>query len=63
MEISIAILPCMLPNEAINEFIELHQKRYGIKLSKQEAQDKANSLLRLYSAVYESPLKSSTDKS
>jgi len=53
----------MLSKEAINEFKELYQKRFGIKLSKEETEEKATSLLRLYSAVYENPIKSSMNKS
>ncbi len=42
----------MLPPEAIEEYKKLYEKRFGIKLSDEEAVFRANNLVRLYTAVY-----------
>lgn len=41
----------MLPKEAIDEYKELYQKRFGAILSDEEALFRANNLLGLYRAV------------
>lgn len=42
----------MLPPEAIQEFKELYEKRYGVKLSDEEASLRANNLFKLYKITY-----------
>ncbi len=42
----------MLPQEAIEEYKKLYEKRFGIKLSDEEAAFRANNLVKLYVAVY-----------
>lgn len=42
----------MLPKEAIKEFKKLYFKNYGIELSEEEAERRANNLVALYEAVY-----------
>lgn len=42
----------MLPQEAIEEYKKLYEKRFGIKLSDEEATLRANNLVKLYKAVY-----------
>lgn len=42
----------MLPKEAIEEFKELYEKRYGVKLSDDEAALGANNLFKLYKITY-----------
>ncbi len=42
----------MLPQEAIDEYKKLYEKRFGIKLSDEEAAFRANNLMKLYTAVY-----------
>jgi len=42
----------MLPQEAIQEFEELYEKRYGVKLSNEEASSRANNLFKLYKITY-----------
>lgn len=42
----------MLPQEAIQEFKELYEKRYGVKLSDEEATLRANNLFKLYKITY-----------
>ena len=42
----------MLPQEAIQEFKELYEKRYGVKLSDEEASLRANNLFKLYKVTY-----------
>ncbi len=42
----------MLPPEAIQEFKELYEKRYGVKLSDEEAALRANNLFKLYKITY-----------
>ena len=42
----------MLPQEAIEEYKKLYEKRFGIKLSDEEAVFRANNLVKLYKAVY-----------
>jgi len=42
----------MLPKEAIEEFKNLYFQDYGIKLSDDEANYRANNLVALYTAVY-----------
>lgn len=44
--------PFMLPQEAIQEFKELYEKRYGVKLSDEEATLRANNLFKLYKITY-----------
>ena len=41
----------MLPDQAINEYIKIYQKVFGITLSRQEASFRANHLVNLYKAV------------
>lgn len=42
----------MLPQEAIQEFKELYENRYGVKLSDEEASLRANNLFKLYKITY-----------
>jgi hypothetical protein len=42
----------MLPQEAIEQFKELYLKRYGVKLSNEEASYRANNLFNLYKITY-----------
>ncbi|MDD3190789.1 MAG: hypothetical protein PHI66_03820 [Candidatus Pacebacteria bacterium] len=42
----------MLPPEAIQEFKQLYEKRYGVKLSDEEASLRANNLFKLYKITY-----------
>jgi len=42
----------MLPQEAIEEYKKLYEKRFGVKLSDEEATLRANNLVKLYTAVY-----------
>ena len=42
----------MLSQEAIEEFKELYEKRYGVKLSDAEATSRANNLFKLYKITY-----------
>lgn len=42
----------MLPRQAIDEYKKLYEKRFGIKLSDEEAAFRANNLIKLYIAVY-----------
>lgn len=42
----------MLSQEAIEEFKELYEKRYGVKLSDEEASLRANNLFKLYKITY-----------
>ena len=42
----------MLPKEAIEEYKKLYEKRFGVKLSDEEAVFRANNLVKLYTAVY-----------
>jgi len=42
----------MLCPEAIQEFKELYEKRYGVKLSDEEASLRANNLFKLYKITY-----------
>lgn len=46
----------MLPKKAIEQFKELYQKHYGIKLDDKEAEFRANNLFNLYKAVYIGPI-------
>lgn len=41
----------MLPEQAIDEYIEIYRKKFGITLSRQEAAFRANHLVNLYKAV------------
>lgn len=41
----------MLPEQAIDEYIEIYRKKFGITLSKEEATFRANHLVDLYKAV------------
>jgi hypothetical protein len=43
----------MLPSEAIEEYKKLYEKRFGVKLSEEEAVFRANNLVKLYRSVYE----------
>ncbi|MFA6047284.1 MAG: hypothetical protein WCV59_02425 [Parcubacteria group bacterium] len=42
----------MLPQEAIEEFKRLYEKRYGVHLSDEEASSRANNLFKLYKITY-----------
>lgn len=42
----------MLPQEAIQEFKKLYEKRYDVKLSDAEASLRANNLFKLYKITY-----------
>jgi len=42
----------MLPQEAIEEFKGLYEKRYGVQLSDKEATSRANNLFKLYKITY-----------
>lgn len=42
----------MLPKKAVEEFKRVYKKSYNIELSDEEAEIKANNLVRLYQAVY-----------
>ena len=42
----------MLSQEAIEEFKELYEKRYSVKLSDEEANLRANNLFKLYKITY-----------
>ena len=42
----------MLPQEAIEEFKGLYEKRYGVKLSDAQASSRANNLFKLYKITY-----------
>lgn len=41
----------MLPEQAIDEYIEIYRKKFGITLSRVEAAFRANHLVDLYKAV------------
>jgi hypothetical protein len=41
----------MLPEQAIDEYIEIYRKKFGITLSREEAEFRANRLVNLYKAV------------
>ena len=41
----------MLPEQAIDEYIEIYRKEFGITLSREEAEFRANRLVNLYKAV------------
>ena len=43
----------MLPKNAIQEFKRLYEKRYGVKLTDEEASSRASNLVSLYAVVYE----------
>ena len=42
----------MLPKKAISEFIEIYKRSYGVALSYEQAEDRANRLVKLYRSVY-----------
>lgn len=42
----------MLPKKAILEFIEIYRRSYGVELSFEQAQDRAERLVKLYRSVY-----------
>jgi hypothetical protein len=42
----------MLPQEAIEEFKGLYEKRYDVQLSNEEASSRANNLFNLYKITY-----------
>jgi len=44
----------MLSKESITEYKKLYKKRYGVDLSDDEAVRRANNLVNLYKAVYQS---------
>lgn len=46
----------MLPDEAVREFQELYKQHFGEWLEEKEARRKADNLLRLFRAVYETPM-------
>lgn len=41
----------MLPEQAIDEYIEIYRKKFGVTLSRKEAVFRANHLVDLYKAV------------
>jgi hypothetical protein len=41
----------MLPEQAIDEYIEIYRKKFGITLSREEAVFRATHLVNLYKAV------------
>jgi len=41
-----------LPKEAINEFRQIFENRYGIKISDKEASEKANKLFNTIRLIY-----------
>ncbi len=41
----------MLPEQAIDEYIKMFRKKFGVTLSRQEASFRANHLVNLYKAV------------
>ncbi|MDE2233168.1 MAG: hypothetical protein KGJ90_03455 [Patescibacteria group bacterium] len=43
----------MLPQEAIDEFKKLYKARFGVDLTNEEASFRANNLVNLYEAVYD----------
>ncbi len=45
----------MLTKQAVGEFQEIYQRRYGVSLSETEASEMAANLLNLYRAVYTAP--------
>jgi hypothetical protein len=45
----------VLSQESINEFKEIYQKEFAIKLSETEAIEKASQLIRLYKIVLSQP--------
>jgi len=51
----------MLPPQAIEEYKDLYEKRFGIVLTDEEASFRANKLLSLYRAVLTSDRKDGTD--
>jgi len=42
----------MLPKKAILEFIVIYRRSYGVELSFEQAQDRAERLVKLYRSVY-----------
>ena len=42
----------MLPKKAILEFIAIYRRSYGVELSFEQAQDRAERLVKLYRSVY-----------
>ena len=43
----------MLPKEAIKEFQQIYRQEFGVDLSDEEAQRRADNLVNLYKFVYE----------
>ena len=43
----------MLPKEAIKEFKQIYRQEFGVDLSEEEAQRRANNLMAFYRAVLE----------
>lgn len=41
----------MLPEQAIDEYIEIYRNKFGVTLSRKEAAFRANHLINLYKAV------------
>ena len=46
----------MLPKEAIKEFQRIYRQEYGVDLSEEEAERRANNLMVFYRAVLEEEL-------
>ncbi len=46
----------MLPEKAITEFIEIYEKKYGKKLSREEAYDQATNLFNFVKVIYDGEL-------
>ena len=42
----------MLPKKAILEFQAIYKRSYGVALSYEQAEDRANRLVKLYRSVY-----------
>ncbi|MBU1706141.1 hypothetical protein KKG19_05470 [Patescibacteria group bacterium] len=47
----------MLPEKAITEYMDIYEKKYGKKLTKEEAEEQARSLCDLFSILYDMDLK------
>ena len=42
----------MLPKKAILEFQTIYKRSYGVELSYEQAEDRANRLVKLYKSIY-----------
>lgn len=47
----------MLPKEAIEEYKALHQKRFGVLLSDDDASEQATKLVHLYQILFDATTK------